>query len=245
MSSSTQPVPGNGEPRANTSSLTVRRFLTIDSRSLNPSSPKGGPSLKRRRHAMITSVVVLLVALVIGVPVAFSIGLSALALHPRHVVPKPGQAYETEVPVEVREWISPALASPDLVPVAQPPTQPRSGVVVERTVRAVDGAYLEVVRPAAQRAVRLAHQLRGSLATSSRLLSSDKARSGSGGAAGTARCPCSRARTPCTPPVPRSSGLGLKGGRHAVHAALATGPKLDRGANPNTLHLRKWRPHDV
>ena len=36
-------------------------------------------------------------------------------LHPRHVVPKPAQAYEPEVPVEVREWISPALASPDLV----------------------------------------------------------------------------------------------------------------------------------
>jgi hypothetical protein len=32
-------------------------------------------------------------------------------LHPRHVVPKPGQAYEPEVPVRVREWISPALAS--------------------------------------------------------------------------------------------------------------------------------------
>src|SRR6516225_2108181 len=33
-------------------------------------------------------------------------------LHPRHVVPKPGQAYEPEVPVEVREWIGPAPASP-------------------------------------------------------------------------------------------------------------------------------------
>jgi hypothetical protein len=32
-------------------------------------------------------------------------------LHPRHVVPKPAQAYEPEVPVKVREWISPALAS--------------------------------------------------------------------------------------------------------------------------------------
>ena len=29
-------------------------------------------------------------------------------LRPRHVVPKPGQAYEPEVPVEVREWIAPA-----------------------------------------------------------------------------------------------------------------------------------------
>src|SRR6516225_8475737 len=67
-------------------------------------------------------------------------------LHPRHVVPKPGKAYETEVPVEVREWIGSALAPPDLVLVAQPPAQPRSRVGVERTVRAVDGAYLEVVR---------------------------------------------------------------------------------------------------
>jgi hypothetical protein len=30
-------------------------------------------------------------------------------------VPKPAQAYETEVPVKVLEWIAPALASPDLV----------------------------------------------------------------------------------------------------------------------------------
>ena len=29
-------------------------------------------------------------------------------LRPRHVVPKPAQAYEPEVPVEVREWIAPA-----------------------------------------------------------------------------------------------------------------------------------------
>jgi hypothetical protein len=33
-------------------------------------------------------------------------------LHPRHVVPKPAQAYEPEMPVEVREWVGPALASP-------------------------------------------------------------------------------------------------------------------------------------
>src|SRR6266496_5448790 len=74
-------------------------------------------------------------------------------LHPRHVVPKPAQAYEPEVPVKVREWISSALASPDLVLEAQPPTQPHSGVVVDRPVRLVDGAYFEVVRPSAQRAV--------------------------------------------------------------------------------------------
>ena len=36
-------------------------------------------------------------------------------LHPPHVVPQPAQAYEPKVPVKVREWISPALASPDLV----------------------------------------------------------------------------------------------------------------------------------
>jgi hypothetical protein len=33
-------------------------------------------------------------------------------LHPRHVAPKRGQAYEPEVPVEVRELIIPAPASP-------------------------------------------------------------------------------------------------------------------------------------
>ena len=58
-------------------------------------------------------------------------------LHPRHVVPKPAQAYEPEVPVKVREWISSALASPDLVLEAQPPAQPHSGVVIERPVRLV------------------------------------------------------------------------------------------------------------
>src|SRR5258706_16449095 len=84
-------------------------------------------------------------------------------LHPRHVVPKPAQAHEPEVPVKVREWIRPALASPDLVLEAQPPAQPHSGVVVERPVRFCDGAYFEVVRPSAQRAVHLLHQLCGLL----------------------------------------------------------------------------------
>src|SRR5215467_14602396 len=55
-------------------------------------------------------------------------------LHPRHVVPKRSQADEPEVPVQVREWIGPALASPDLVLDAQPPAQPHSGVVVDRPV---------------------------------------------------------------------------------------------------------------
>src|SRR5664279_1675353 len=68
-------------------------------------------------------------------------------LHPRLVASACGQTYEPEVPVKVREWICPALASPDLVLVAQPPAQPRSGVVVERPVRLVNRAYLEVVRP--------------------------------------------------------------------------------------------------
>src|ERR1700680_276649 len=80
--------------------------------------------------------------------------------------PKPAQAYETELPVKVLEWIAPALASPDLVLDAQPPAQPHSGVVVGRPIRLVDGAYLEVVRPSAQRAVQRSHQLRGLLPSS-------------------------------------------------------------------------------
>ena len=35
--------------------------------------------------------------------------------HLRHVVPKPAQAYEAKVPVKVREWIAPALATPGFV----------------------------------------------------------------------------------------------------------------------------------
>src|ERR1017187_8432288 len=85
-----------------------------------------------------------------------------LSLTPRYTTAR-AQTDETEVPVEVLEWISPAPTSPDLVLVAQPPTQPRSGVAVERTVRAADGSYIEVVRPAAQRAIQLAHHLRGFL----------------------------------------------------------------------------------
>src|SRR6195256_448667 len=84
-------------------------------------------------------------------------------LHPRHVVPKPAQAYELEVPVKVREWIRSALASPDLVLEPQPPAHPHSGVVVDRPVCLDDGAYFEVVRPSAQRAVQLLHQLCGLL----------------------------------------------------------------------------------
>src|SRR5580693_5378150 len=79
-------------------------------------------------------------------------------LRPRHVVPKPGQTYEPEVPVEVREWIGPAPSSPDFVLGAQPPAQPHRCVSVERPIRLVDGSYREVVRPSAQRAVHVAHQ---------------------------------------------------------------------------------------
>ena len=32
-------------------------------------------------------------------------------LHPRHVVPKPTQAYEPDVPVKMREWTGPAPRS--------------------------------------------------------------------------------------------------------------------------------------
>jgi hypothetical protein len=42
-------------------------------------------------------------------------------LRPRLVVSKPAQTYEPEVPVEVREWISSAPASPDFVLEPQPP----------------------------------------------------------------------------------------------------------------------------
>src|ERR1022692_1850984 len=84
-------------------------------------------------------------------------------LRPRHVEPKPAQAYEPEVPVEVREWIGPAPALPDLVLDAQPPTQPHCCVGVERPIRFVDGTYFEVVRPSAQRAVQRTHQLCGFL----------------------------------------------------------------------------------
>src|SRR5262252_275731 len=44
-----------------------------------------------------------------------------------------------------------------------PPAEPHSGVVVDRSVRLVDGAYVEVVRPSAQRAVQPRHQLCGFL----------------------------------------------------------------------------------
>src|SRR5258705_4982234 len=80
-------------------------------------------------------------------------------LRPRHVVPRHVQAYEPEVPVQVRECIAPAFAPPpDLMLGAQPPTQPHCRVIVERSISRAHGAYLEVVRPSAQRAVQLSHQ---------------------------------------------------------------------------------------
>src|ERR1700722_7806260 len=84
-------------------------------------------------------------------------------LRPRHVVPKPAQTYEPEVPVEVREWIAPAPSSPDLVLGAQPPAQPHRCVSVERPIRLAESAYRKVVRPSAQHAVYFAHQRRGLL----------------------------------------------------------------------------------
>ena len=53
---------------------------------------------------------------------------------PRRAAPTPGQTYEPEVPVEVRERISPASASPDLMFGPQPPAQPHRCVAVERAV---------------------------------------------------------------------------------------------------------------
>src|SRR5207237_5736583 len=74
-------------------------------------------------------------------------------LHPRRAAAELCQAYEPEVPVKVREWIAPALASPDLVLESEPPAQPHSRVGVERAVCFADGADTEVIGPSAQRAV--------------------------------------------------------------------------------------------
>src|SRR4030081_3980520 len=63
----------------------------------------------------------------------------------------------------MREWIGPALATPGFVLELQPPAQPHRCVAIECPIRLADGAYLEVVRPSAQRAVHLAHQLCGFL----------------------------------------------------------------------------------
>src|SRR6516225_2438576 len=79
-------------------------------------------------------------------------------LHPRRAATKLGQAYEPEVLVKVREWISSALASPDFVLEAQPPAQPHSRVVVEHPIRFAGGSNAKVIGPSVKRAVQLIHQ---------------------------------------------------------------------------------------
>src|SRR3982750_3628680 len=87
-------------------------------------------------------------------------------LPPRRAAPKLGQAYEPEMLVKVREWISSALASPDFVLEAQPPAQPHSRVVVEHPIRFAGGANAEVIGPSAKRLVQLIHQPCGLLPSS-------------------------------------------------------------------------------
>src|SRR5882757_10508348 len=84
-------------------------------------------------------------------------------LHPRRAAAKLCQADEPEVPVKVREWIAPALASPDLVLESEPPAQPHSRVVVERAVRFAGGADTKVIGPPAKRAVQHVDELCGLL----------------------------------------------------------------------------------
>src|SRR5437879_3666647 len=87
----------------------------------------------------------------------------ASRLHPRRAAAKLCEAYEPEVPVKVREWIAPALASPDLVLESEPPAQPHSRVVVERAICFADGADTEVIGPPAKRAVQHVDKLCGLL----------------------------------------------------------------------------------
>src|SRR2546423_9397799 len=61
-------------------------------------------------------------------------------LCPRLAAPSRGQAYETVMPVEVRERIRPAPPSPGLVLVAQPPAEPHGCLVVEPPIRCSDAA---------------------------------------------------------------------------------------------------------
>src|SRR6476660_9637516 len=79
-------------------------------------------------------------------------------LHPRRAATKPCQPCEPEVPVKVREWIAPALASSDLVLGSEPPTQPHGCVVVERAIRFDGGANTEVISPSAKREAQLIHK---------------------------------------------------------------------------------------
>src|SRR6267142_6887456 len=84
-------------------------------------------------------------------------------LHPRRAAAELGQAYELEVPVKVREGITPALASPDFVLELEPPAQPHSRVVVERAICFAGGADTEVIGPSAKRAVQHVDKLCGLL----------------------------------------------------------------------------------
>src|ERR1700732_1294268 len=84
-------------------------------------------------------------------------------LHPRRAPTKPCEAYELEVPVKVREWIAPPLASPDFVLVPEPPAQPHSRVVVERAIRFAGGADTEVIGTSATRALQHVDELCGLL----------------------------------------------------------------------------------
>jgi hypothetical protein len=67
------------------------------------------------------------------------------------------------VPVKVREWIAPALASPDPVLESEPPAQPLSRVVVERAICFAGGTDTEVIGPSAKRAVQHVDKLCGLL----------------------------------------------------------------------------------
>ena len=51
------------------------------------------------------------------------------------------------MPVKVRKWIAPALASPDFVLESEPPAQPHSRVVVERAICFAGGADTEANWP--------------------------------------------------------------------------------------------------
>src|ERR1700675_1220589 len=96
-------------------------------------------------------------------------------LHPRHVAPKPAQAYEPKVPVKMREWIAPALATPGFVLELQPPAQPHRCVAVECPIRLADGAYLEVVPPSAQHRADTAPMMCAREVTRSLFVESNKA----------------------------------------------------------------------
>src|SRR6516162_4393061 len=84
-------------------------------------------------------------------------------LHPRRAPTKPCEAYEPEVPVKVREWIAPALASPELVFESEPPAQPHRRVFVERAIGFEGSTDTEVIGPPAQRAVQHVDELCGLL----------------------------------------------------------------------------------